>query len=94
MRGLSHDRVEAGCGLVVQDARRTVNDGARQTDALFHSPAEVHRHLFLLPFEADDLEHFMNFARDHFGVAQAGLTQRKGNVFLDRHGVEESAALK
>ena len=88
------DRIETGSGLVVENARGLIDDCAGQADALFHSAAQIHRHLFLLPFQSDDFEHFMNLARDHLGVAQAGLAQRKGDVFLDCHGIEEGAALK
>ena len=72
----------------------SADDRARETDALFHTAAQVHRHLFLLPFELDNFEHFRNLLFDHPLIALARFAEREGDVFLHRHGVEESAALK
>src|SRR5207302_9961430 len=36
----------------------------------------------------------MYFRAQHFRIALAGLAQRKSDVLLDRHRIEQSAALK
>src|ERR1041385_6254865 len=88
------NRVEPRGRLVIENAGRPINDGARQANALFHSAAQIHRHLLLLSFQFDHFEHLRNFLFDDAGVALTRFAQWETDFLLDAHRVKECAALK
>ncbi len=91
---VGNNRVKAGRRLVVKNDLRLVNDGARDADAFSHAAGKFCRLFILRARQIHNFQRASNPIGDVGLIAIAFSTQWKRDVFRNRHGIEESRALK
>lgn len=88
------DRIQSGCGFIIQQNLRIEHDGARQCDAFALPAGQFSRHFSKRLTHADEFQDFAHALMTFVSLDCGVLHERVRHVVLDVHRIKKGALLK